>query len=253
MTSIGADNDCGAGSAGRGAHFPTTHWTLVARARQGGEFKRAALEELCGLYWYPIYAFVRRRGYIHQDAEDVTQGFFLKLLRDESFEAANRDKGRLRTLLLHSLNRHLSDQNRQEHAQKRGGGQRLIAFEELNAEERYAQEPRDKRDPEWLFTRAWAHLLIEAVHARMRVTFTETGRAGVFEILLPYLLWEDRPPAYREVAGKLEASETAVRLLVFRMRSTFRELLREEVSRTVLAPEDVAGELEWLKSTLVAP
>ena len=253
MTSIGANNDCGAGPYGQSPGFPTTHWTLVVRARQGGELKRAALEELCGLYWYPIYAFARRRGYPHEDAEDVTQGFFMKLLTDESFEAADRDKGRLRTFLLHALNRHLSDQHRRQRAQKRGGGQQLIAFEDLRAEERYANEPKDERDPEWYFTRAWANLLVEAVRDKMRVTFAETGRAGVFETLLPYLLWEDRPPAYREVARKLDASETAVRLLVFRMRSSFRELLREEIARTVLAPQEVAEELEWLKSALARP
>ncbi len=249
----GPDDNRGAGSPGPTSDFPTTHWTLIMRARQGGEFKQAALEELSCLYWYPIYAFVRRRGYTHQDAEDITQGFFLKLLADESFEAAERDKGRLRTFLLHSLHRHLSDQHRQKTAQKRGGGRQVIAFEDLNAEERYANEPKDKRDPEWLFTKAWANSLIDAVQARMRVAFTETGRSGVFETLLPYLLWEDRPPAYREVAEKLDASETAVRLLVFRMRSNFRELLREEVARTVHAPQDVAEELEWLKSVLVTP
>ena len=252
MKAIGANEDCGTGPSGQSANFPTTHWTLVMRTRQGGELKRAALEELCGLYWYPIYAFVRRRGHNQHDAEDMTQGFFLKLLTDDSFEAADRDKGRLRTWLLHALNRHMADQYRHQSAQKRGGGQPKIAFEDLNAEERYQNEPRDKRDPEWLFAQSWARLLIDSVQARMRATFTETGRAGVFETLLPFLLWDEHPPAYREVTEKLEASETAVRLLVFRMRANFRELLREEIARTVLAPQDVAGELEWLKSVLVA-
>ena len=252
MKALRANDNCVTGSPGPASNFPTTHWTLVMRTRQGGELKRAALEELCSLYWYPIYAFVRRRGHNQHDAEDLTQGFFLKLLTDESFEAADRDKGRLRTWLLHALNRHLASQHRHQSAQKRGGGRPLIAFEDLNAEERYQHEPRDQRDPEWLFGQSWARLLIDAVQARMRETFTETGRAGVFETLLPFLLWDDRPPAYREVSGKLEASETAVRLLVFRMRASFRELLREEIARTVLAPQDVAGELEWLKSILVA-
>ena len=252
MNAPGANDECSPGSSGPAGNFPTTHWSMVMRAREGGELKRAALEELCGLYWYPIYAFLRRRGYPQHDAEDLTQGFFLKLLTDESFEAADRDKGRLRSLLLHALQRHLADQHRRQNAQKRGGGRPLIAFEDLNAEERYLHEPRDQRDPEWLFTQSWAHLLIDAVRTRMQATFTETGRAGVFETLLPFLLWDDHPPAYREVSGKLAASETAVRLLVFRMRASFRELLREEIARTVLAPQDVAEELEWLKSVLVA-
>ena len=220
------------------------------RVREGGAVRQTALEELCGLYWYPLYAFLRRRGFPQHDAEDLTQGFFVKLLHDETFDAAQSDKGRLRTFLLCSLDRHLADQQRRQGAQKRGGGQQIIAFEELRAEERYANEPQDQRDPEWLFTRAWAQLLIDGVREKLRATFVETGRAGVFETLLPFLLWDDAPPSYREVAQQLDASETAVRLLVFRMRAKFRDLLRDEVARTVLAPQDVAGEMEWLKSVL---
>lgn len=230
--------------------FPTTHWTLVTRVREGGEIRRAALEELCGLYWYPIYVFLRRRGFAQHDAEDLTQGFFVKLLGDETFDAAQAEKGRLRTFLLSALERHLADQKRRQSALKRGAGWQIIAFEELDAERRYNLEPLDHRDPEWLFTRAWTHLLLESVRQKMREAFSETGRAGVFEALLPFLIMEDAPPSYRDVAEKLDSSETAVRLLVFRMRSRFRELLREEVARTVNAPEDVEGELEWIKSML---
>ncbi len=214
--------------------------------------RQAALEELCGLYWYPIYAFLRRRGHAQHDAEDLTQGFFAKLLNDETFDAAQADKGRLRTFLLCSLDRHLADQQRREGALKRGGGKQIIAFEELRAEERYALEPVDHRDPEWLFTRAWVQLLLDGVRQKLRESFAETGRAEVFPTLLPFLLMEEAPPSYREVALKLDSSETAVRLLVFRMRAKFRDLLREEIARTVGGPEEVAREIEWLKSVLTA-
>lgn len=230
--------------------FPTTHWTLVTRVREGGEIRRAALEELCGLYWYPIYAFLRRRGHAQHDAEDLTQGFFVKLLEDETFAAAQAEKGRLRTFLLSALGRHLADQKRRQSALKRGAGWQIIAFDELRAEERYTAEPLDHRDPEWAFTRAWTQLLLESVRQQLRETFTETGRAGVFEVLLPFLILEEPPPSYREVAATLDSSETAVRLLVFRMRGKFRELLREEVARTVDAPAEVETELEWIKSML---
>ena len=211
--------------------------------------RQAALDELCRLYWYPIYVFLRRRGHPQHDAEDLTQGFFLKLLRDGSFEVAEAHKGRLRTFLLCSLDRHLADQQRLAGAQKRGGGQQMIAFEEMNAEERYAHEPQDQRDPEWLFTQAWAHLLLDGVRGKLRETFADTGRAEVFEVLLPFLLGEDAA-SYREIAGQLESSETAVRLLVFRARAKFRELLRDEIARTVENPAEVAGEMEWLKGVL---
>lgn len=220
------------------------------RVREGGLVRRAALEELCGLYWYPIYAFLRRRGHPQHDAEDLTQGFFMKLLGDETFDAAKVEKGRLRSFLLSSLECHLVDQRRRQGALKRGGGVRLIAFEELHAEERYTLEPLDHRDPEWIFTRAWTQLLLDGVRQKLRDTFAETGRAEVFETLLPFLVLEDTLPSYREVAEKLDSSETAVRLLVFRMRGKFRELLREEVARTVNGPEDIENELEWIKSML---
>lgn len=249
MTSPDANNHLAAGLPGGRPDFPTTHWTLVTRVREGGEVRRAALEELCALYWYPIYAFLRKRGHAQHDAEDLTQGFFLKLLNDETFAAANGDRGRLRTFLLTALNHHLVDQHRRQEAQKRGGGRQIIAFEEMNAEERYAHEPQDRRDPEWLFTQAWAHLLLDGVREKLRETFADTGRAGVFEVLLPFLLGED-PPSYRDVAAKLESSETAVRLLVFRARAKFRELLRDEVARTVESPGEVASEMEWLKGVL---
>ena len=252
MFSPSADHNLPEGLPGARPDFPTTHWTLVTRVRQGGEVRRAALEELCALYWYPIYVFLRKRGHAQHDAEDLTQGFFLKLLNDETFDAAKSDKGRLRTFLLTALTHHVTDQHRRQGAQKRGGGQQIIAFEEMNAEERYAHEPQDQRDPERLFTQAWAHLLIDGVRDKLRETFAETGRAGVFEALLPFLLGDDAPPSNREVALKLEASETAVRVLVFRARAKFRELLRDEVARTVLKPEDVTGEMEWLKSVLAA-
>lgn len=232
--------------------FPTTHWTLVTRVRQGGVVRQAALEELCQLYWYPIYAFLRKRGHAQHDAEDLTQGFFAKLLNDETLDVADGEKGRLRTFLLFSLNRHLADQGRRDATQKRGGGRQIISFEAMNAEERYAHEPQELRDPERLFTQAWVHLLLEGVREKLRESFAATGRAGVFEMLLPFLLGED-PPSYRDVAVKLDSSETAVRLLVFRARAKFRELLRDEIARTVLVPEDVPGEMAWLKSVLAAP
>ena len=252
MKPPGSDQPAAKDAPAPGPDFPTTHWTLVTRVRQGGEVRQAALEELCRLYWYPIYAFLRRRGHAQHDAEDLTQGFFVKLLGDESFDAAQADKGRLRTFLLGALDRHLADQQRRQSALKRGGGQQIIAFEELHAEERYALEPLDHRSPELLFTRAWAQLLIEGVRDKLRVNFDETGRAGVFETLLPFLLMDDAPPSYRQVAQKLDSSETAVRLLVFRMRTRFRDLLRDEVARTVATPEEVEAEMGWLKSVLAA-
>ncbi len=222
------------------------------RVREGEIERRVALEELCQLYWYPIYAYIRRRGQSRHDAEDLTQGFFEKLLHDRTLEAAEAARGRLRTFLLAAVERHLADQHRRSSALKRGGGRQIIAFDDLKAEERYAFEPKDHRDPESLFVRAWIQLLLDGVKERLRTIFAESGRAGVFEALLPFLLMDDDAPSYREVARRLDSSETAVRLLVFRLRSRFRELLRQEIARTVESPAEVEAELDWLRTTLTS-
>ena len=251
MTLPGAEHEFSAAPSGRGPEFPTTHWTLVMRVREGGAVRQTALDELCRLYWYPIYAFLRRRGLSPQDAEDFTQGFFLKVLAEESFSLADESKGRLRTYLLHHLKRHLFDRHRFDGARKRGGGAQTISFDEMQAEERYAHEPLDERDPESLFTRAWVNELLAGVREKLRADFEDADRPQIFEALLPFLLLDDDLPPYREVAAQLRATEVSVRLMVSRLRAKFRELLREEVARTVLVPADVAGELAWLKSVLM--
>jgi RNA polymerase sigma-70 factor (ECF subfamily) len=234
------------------SHFPTTRWTLVQRLRQGGEGQQAALDELCALYWYPIYAFLRRRGHAHHDAEDITQGFFIKLLNDASFEASDANRGLLRTFLLSALQRHIADRNRHDLAQKRGGGMAIIAFESMGAEERYGNEPKDHRDPEHLFAQAWARELLETVRRQLESEFSAGGRSETFQILLPFLIGED-PPSYRDVAARLKASETAVRVLVFRMRTRFRECLRETVATTVQDPAETESEIQWIVSILTGP
>lgn len=251
MTTPGADKNFSSGLPGQAPEFPTTHWTLVMRVRAGGEARQTALEELCALYWYPISVFLRRRGYPQQDAEDFTQGFFMKLLADESLAAVEESRGRLRTYLLQHLKRHLTDQKRFDGALKRGGGTHPISFEDMHAEERYAHEPQDERDPERLFTRAWANELLAGVREKLREDFVAAKRPQAFDALLPFLLLDDDPPSYREVAGQLRATEISVRLMVHRLRARFRDLLREEIARTVEGPEEVAAEMEWLKGVLV--
>lgn len=253
MMSVCRDEELPVDLPGSRADFPTTHWTLVTRVRQGGEVRRGALQDLCGLYWYPIYVFLRRRGYSQHDAEDLTQGFFVKLLHNESLAAADQDKGRLRTYLLQHLKRHLADQKRFEGALKRGAGLKPISFEEMGAEERYAREPREPRDPERLFAQAWANELIAGVRETLRADFADAKRPHAFEVLLPFLLLDEEPPSYREVAAKLSASEVSVRLMVHRLRAKFRDRLRDEVARTMASPVEVDAEIDWLKSVLCQP
>jgi RNA polymerase sigma-70 factor (ECF subfamily) len=238
----------------RHSDFPTTHWTLVQAVQTGSPDEAAlAMEDLCKGYWYPIYAFLRRDGRSAQDAEDLTQEFFQRLITGEAFLTARQDAGKLRSYLLGVLKRLLSDHTRHHTARKRGGGLSHVSLDDLmGAEQRYAGEPQDNRDPEWLFTRVWAHELLAGVRDKLRDAYAAIGRAEVFELLLPFLMWDNEPPSHREIAAEIGSSEAATRILIHRLRLKFRSLLRDEVALTVLAPEEIPGELAWLQGVLAA-
>lgn len=228
--------------------FPSTRWTLVVRARQSGAEGRGAIEELCRAYWFPIYVFLRRRGYSQHDAEDWTQGFFQKLLDDGLFQAADAERGRLRTLLLSGLERFIASQLRHDHAEKRGGGVPAISIEWARAEERYFAEPVDEADPEKLYLAAWARSLVERARSRLRESYGP--KAGIYTALEPFLLSEDGRARYREAAVTHGINEATARVHVFRLRKRFADLLEEEVAQTVETPEEAADEMLWLRSAL---
>lgn len=230
--------------------FPTTHWSLISRVRSGGESAERAMEEICARYWYPIYAFIRRRGSDRSDAEDLTQGFFERLIRRELVQAADRDKGRLRNFVLDSLSCHLADAHRRQHAEKRGAGAVPVPIEWDEAEQRYSVEPTDESDPAKIYLRAWASGLLTTARERMRTAFTADGRTAIFTALEPHLLAEEDLPSYRDLAAQLGSTEGATRLLVMRLRRKFRDLIEEEIAQTVEDPADIPGELAWLRGVL---
>ena len=232
--------------------FPTTHWTLIQSVQQGAEEEAArAMEEICKNYWFPIYAYLRRSGRSAHDAEDITQAFFAQLISDHSIIASVRqDRGKLRSFLLTVLVRLLSEQGRHQKALKRGGGQAVVSFDAMEAEERYGLEPKDVRDPEKIFLHAWAGGVLHGVHARLKAAFEEEGRLEMFEALDPYLGSEDTQPPYEELAAKLGSTAGAVRLLVHRLRKKFRTLLEREIAKTVMRPEDIEEELAWLRQVM---
>lgn len=230
--------------------FPTTRWSLVARVRSGGEPARLAMEEICARYWYPIYAFIRRRGCDRPDAEDLTQSFFERLIRRDLVQAADREKGRLRSFILEALSCHLADAHRHARAEKRGAGAVHVPIEWDEAEQRYSIEPTDESDPEKLYLRAWARGLVAGVRERMRAAFEANERAGMFAVIDPYLTAEEDHAPCRELATQLGMTENAVRMLIRRMRHKFRELIEEEVARTVADPADIPSELAWLRGVL---
>ncbi len=233
--------------------FPHTHWTLIQKVQTGDvESAAAAVAELCRTYWYPIYAYLRRSGWAVEDAEDLTQSFFKHLIEEESLRNVNPESGRLRSFLLGVLKRMLSNHLRHQRAEKRGGSQRPVSFDEMAAEERYAAEPADVRDPETIYARAWAAELLGEVREKLRESMSAGGRDGQFEAMVPYLLWDEDPPSYRDLGSRIQCSESAARILIFRLRTKFRDLLREEVAQTVMSPAELSGEMAWLKSILSA-
>ncbi len=231
--------------------FPSTRWTLVhtVQAKNGDESARA-LEELCKSYWYPIYAYLRRSGRTEHDAQDLTQAFFQRLITEEALLNAEQEAGKLRSWLLGVLRHLLSDQGRHDAAKKRGGRIPHVSFDELGAEERYALEPAGVSDPDALYTHVWAQDLLAGVRQKLREAYTAAGREEVFDLLLPYLMWDKEPPSCRELAQMIGSSEVATRLLIHRLRVKFRSLLHAEVAQTVMSPDEIPAELAWLQSVL---
>lgn len=231
--------------------FPVTRWTLV-QAVQGDNPEEAAraMEKLCEGYWYPIYTFLRHSGRGAHDAEDLTQEFFQKLVSEDTLHSAREDAGKLRSYLLAVLKRLLSDDTRHRGALKRGGQLVHVPFDAMEADQRFALEVKTAGDPESHFTRAWAEELISGVREKLRAAYEVTGRAGVFETLLPFLMWDKEPPSHREIATQIGSSEAASRILIHRLRVKFRSLLRDELALTVQTPEEIPGELAWLQDVL---
>jgi DNA-directed RNA polymerase specialized sigma24 family protein len=237
----------------QGAAFVTTHWSVVlASANTDSLQARAALEQLCRTYWYPLYCYIRRRGYGHEDAQDLTQGFLLRWLESKSFARADASKGRLRSFLLAGLNHFLSDQWDRASAQKRGGGRPSFSLMDTQAgDERYRLEPVDEHTPEKLFERRWALTLLDQVLARAEQEFREAGKLELFQQLRPFLIAGAGEETYAQVGPELGMSREAVKKAVQRMRHRYYQLFREEVAHTVADPADVEEELRYLCAAIV--
>jgi len=231
----------------------TTHWSVVLAAGQSDTTSaRQALAKLCQSYWYPLYSYVRRRGFSPPDAEDLTQEFFARFLEHRWVSNADREKGRFRTFLLSALNHFLANEWDKARAQKRGGGMVLVPLEFATAETRYSREPADPVTPEQHFERRWAMTLLEAVVERLRLEYEAEGKGSLFAALHPCLIGDRTSQPYDELAKKLGLSEAAVKSAVHRLRLRYRELLREEIAQTVAGPGEVESELRHLISVVAA-
>ena len=236
---------------GTGSGFVSTRWTVVLSAGDPSSPRAAtALEALCRAYWYPLYAYVRRRGYSVEDAEDLTQAFFGRLLEARSIATADRDKGRFRAFLLTRLNHFLADDWDRRTAQKRGGGQWVVPLDAETAETRYRLETVDLRSPDRLFEHHWAVTLLERVFERLRQEYAAKGKATLFDELKDCLVQTRTAGAQDGAGARLGLSEGALRVTVHRLRQRYRRLLRLEVADTVSGPEEVEEELRHLFQVL---
>jgi RNA polymerase sigma-70 factor (ECF subfamily) len=227
--------------------FVTTRWTVVLTAgRSRSADARGAMEKLCRTYWHPIYAFVRRRGYSVEDAQDLTQEFFARLLEKKWLDDVDPVKGRFRSFLLTSLKHFLANEWDKARAQKRGGGQVLIPIDVKTAESSCGFEPADNVTAEKIFERRWALTLLDQVLQRLREEYLHEGKGRLFEQLKPTLTEASRSVAYAEIAKRLEMSEGAVKVAVHRLRQRYRNLLREEIAHTVASDDEVEDEIHSL-------
>ncbi len=249
MHSLTPCNDISAAPAA--GQFNTTHWSVVMLAGQSQHPEAAtALEKLCRSYWPPLYAYVRRAGHPPEDAKDLTQEFFARLLAKKHLQLADPERGRFRSFLLKSLQHFLINEWDRSQAQKRGGGQKVFSLDEAAAEQSYVQQAADQLSPEGLFDKRWAVTLLERSMEHLGADYAAAGKRELFDRLKSLLLTECTAESYRERAEPLGMSESAVKVAVHRLRQRFRETVRAEIAQTVATPSDVDEELRCLMAAM---
>ncbi len=233
------------------AAFNTTHWSVVLAASRGDSTRaRDALARLCRTYWYPLYAYVRRRGYSAPDAQDLTQAFFAQLLERRSLSNATPELGRFRSYILTAMKYFLASAWKQGMAQKRGGGAPLLSLDWAAAEERFDLEPATHASPDVLFEKHWALTVLGDVLNRLGREYQNEGKSELFAALKQSLLGTRESQPYAELARKLSLSEGAVRVSVHRLRRRYRELIRDEIANTLDDPRDAEAEMRYLFQVL---
>lgn len=232
--------------------FVTTHWSVVLSARDGeSPQSAAALEKLCRIYWYPLYAYIRRGGQSKENAEDLTQAFFARLLEKKFLDSAQQERGRFRSFLLVALKRFLANEWERTHAQKRGGFQTHLSLDTEIAERKFQSEiAAAEIPPDRAFERRWALILLEQTMSRLRSEFERAGKTAEFERLKIFLTADKKEIPYATVAAELGMNENALRVAAHRMRKRYRELFREEIAHTLAEGESVDEELRHLMSVL---
>ena len=240
----------------RGANrFQTTRWSVVlVSAQSQAPGSKKAFADLCKLYWYPLYAFIRHRGYSPEDSEDLVQGFFLHLVEHKTLSRVDRSKGKFRSFLLASLQKYLSDEADRARCLKRGGKAEFVRLDLESAEDRYRLEPVDALTPEKIFDARWAMALIGEALNRLNREYVAQGKATTFNTLRAFLdpINTKTLPSYEEVAAQLEVSVGSLKTLIHRLRKQYTAFVREEISRTVSDSADVNAEIHQLCEALIA-
>jgi len=231
--------------------FLTTRWSVVLAAGHGeAPAMKRALAELCETYWYPLYAYVRRRGHRAEDAQDLTQAFFARLLEKNAVGAADPERGRFRAYLLGALKHFLANEWDKASAQKRGGGRAPIPLDFEAADVRFASEREEALTPERAYERSWALAVLERALARLEGEYLARGREALFARLKANLVAPSGESSYREVGAELGMTEGAVKVAVHRLRQAFREALRKEIAETVGGADELEEELRALIAAL---
>ena len=210
----------------------------------------AALETLCGGYWYPVYAYVRRHSAGAADAEDLTQEFFTRLLEIDFLNAVDPEKGRFRCFLLACCRHFLANERDKVRTQKRGGGRSHLSLDFSSAADRFRLEPADTLTPEKLFDRRWALTLLDKALEQLETEYRAKAPQALYERLRSALIRAPDAPAYREIAVELGLSETRVNKAAQRMRQRYKQLLRREIAATVSTPDEIEAEVRWLFEVL---
>jgi DNA-directed RNA polymerase specialized sigma24 family protein len=237
-----------------GAGFQTTHWTALMQSvkPEAALSAQEALAVFCESYWPPLYTFVRRRGYSPDDAQDLVQGFFAHLFSQNTLSRADRDKGRLRTFLLGSLQHFLANEYNRTQTQKRGGANRIVSMsDELTATEA-ALVTMTELDETGCYDQAWVATLVSRAWERLEKEYAAEDKATLVEELKPFLFGGTAVPDQEEIAARLKLPFATLRTLLRRLRQRYRESLREEVARTVAEPSQVDEELRYLHRLLLA-
>jgi RNA polymerase sigma-70 factor (ECF subfamily) len=249
MAATGQDT---AGTSADRGWFKTTHWSMVQQAGAGDSPQAsAALAKLCQVYWYPLYVFVRRQGHQREDAQDLVQGFFAKVLEKNYLQGLDQDKGRFRSFLLIALKRYMANEWDRLNRQRRGGGCQVISLDAQDTEHRFLAQPFDELSPEIAYQRQWAATTLGQVLGRLAGEYDAAGRSQLFVELRGQLSGEKATGGYAELGRRIGMSESSIKTAVHRMRRRFLELLRLEIANTVSGRDEVDEEIRCLFASLI--